>query len=78
VERDRRAADALKTLGWRVSVIWECQTLRRNEVEQLLRRNVGRYPVQCRKAKGAPRERRSSSVRIPKPSYQDNKRNEGQ
>jgi hypothetical protein len=45
-ERDKRVAGALKALGWRVSVIWECQTLRRNEVERLLRRNVGRYPVQ--------------------------------
>jgi DNA mismatch endonuclease (patch repair protein) len=66
VERDERATEALKALGWRVSVIWECQTLRRNEVERLLRRNVGRYPVQWRKAKRARREKKSSSVRIAK------------
>ena len=66
VERDQRVAEALTALGWRVSVIWECQTLRRNEVERLLRTNVGRYPAQWRKAKRARREKRSSSARIPK------------
>ena len=66
VERDQRAAEALKALGWRVSVIWECQTLRRNEVERLLRRNVGRYAVQWRKANRARRKKGSPSSRIPK------------
>src|SRR5262249_30007538 len=64
VERDQRAAEALKALGWRVSVIWECQTFRRKEVERLLRRNVGRYPLQRRNAKRARRKKGSSSGRV--------------
>jgi DNA mismatch endonuclease (patch repair protein) len=75
VERDERAAEALKALGWRVSVIWECQTLRRREVERLLRRNVGRYPAQCRKVRG---ENRSSSARTPKRDLPNSRRNKGQ
>ena len=75
VERDERAAAALKALGWRVSVIWECQTLRRREVERLLRRNVGRYPAQCRKVRG---ENRSSSARTPKRDLPNSRRNKGQ
>ena len=75
VERDERAAAALKALGWRVSVIWECQTLRRNEVERLLRKNVGRYPMQCWKMRG---EKRSFSTRTSKRDLPNNKRNKGQ
>ncbi|MFY7925950.1 MAG: very short patch repair endonuclease [Aquidulcibacter sp.] len=38
VSRDRRAVSALKRAGWRVSVIWECQTQRTNVLENRLRR----------------------------------------
>jgi DNA mismatch endonuclease (patch repair protein) len=78
VERDERAAEALKALGWRVSVIWECQTLRRNEVERLLRRNVGRYPVRWRRAKRARPVKTSCAARLPNATCQNNKRNKGQ
>jgi DNA mismatch endonuclease (patch repair protein) len=35
VERDRRAIDALRQRGWKVGVIWECET---ESVEQLRHR----------------------------------------
>ncbi|MEW6321501.1 MAG: DNA mismatch endonuclease Vsr [Acidobacteriota bacterium] len=37
VRRDRRAARALRRLGWRVIVVWECR-LRRAEIPRLERR----------------------------------------
>lgn len=36
VERDRRAVDALRERGYRVVVIWECETLVPERVESLL------------------------------------------
>ncbi len=36
VERDTRQEVALKTLGWRVFVIWECETKDRTAVERKL------------------------------------------
>jgi DNA mismatch endonuclease, patch repair protein len=78
VERDERVAEALKALGWRVSVIWECQTLRKNEVERLLRRNVGCYPLRWRRAKRARPGKRWSSARLLKAMCQNAKRNKGQ
>ena len=38
VSRDRRAVTALRRAGWRVSVIWECQTQRATVLENRLRR----------------------------------------
>lgn len=49
VERDRKKANELKKLGWRVSVIWECETkdfarLER-KIRSILRSSAGR-PMQ--------------------------------
>lgn len=38
VSRDRRAVAALRRDGWRVSVVWECQTQRATVLENRLRR----------------------------------------
>jgi DNA mismatch endonuclease (patch repair protein) len=38
VERDRRIAKALRRQGWRVKVVWECQTRRDAELEKSLRK----------------------------------------
>lgn len=37
VDRDRRSAAALRTLGWRVLHIWECQTRNERRLAQLER-----------------------------------------
>ncbi len=37
-ERDVRAKDALKTAGWRVFVVWECETKDRQALARRLRR----------------------------------------
>lgn len=36
VTRDRYAEDALEALGWKVLVIWECETMDKEEVRQRL------------------------------------------
>lgn len=36
VARDTRNAKALRNLGWRILVIWECETRNRERIEQLL------------------------------------------
>ena len=36
VERDKRNQEALSALGWRVLVIWECQTADQSSLEALL------------------------------------------
>lgn len=36
VARDTRNAKALRNLGWRILVIWECETRNREKIEQLL------------------------------------------
>ena len=36
VVRDRHDADALRALGWRVLVIWECETRNRKDLEARL------------------------------------------
>lgn len=38
VNRDRRNAAALRALGWRVLLIWECETKHERELERLERR----------------------------------------
>lgn len=32
IDRDRETVDALETLGWKVVIIWECETVRENEL----------------------------------------------
>lgn len=36
VERDRRNEEALNALGWRVLVIWECETKTDDEIRKIL------------------------------------------
>lgn len=36
VERDRRVRSALRRLGWKVLVVWECQTRDRERLESVL------------------------------------------
>lgn len=38
LQRDRRAEADLTDLGWRIEVIWECETHDRDHIERLLRR----------------------------------------
>jgi len=42
VERDRKAKKELKKLGWRVIVIWECET---RKPENLIRKLVNKLPA---------------------------------
>lgn len=42
VERDRRAIAALRALGWRVLVVWECQ-IRRGRVLDTLANRIRRH-----------------------------------
>lgn len=44
VERDRRQQRALRTLGWRVLVIWECQTKDASKLRRLVER-VRAFPT---------------------------------
>ena len=37
IARDRRAAEALASQGWRVLVVWECETKNAEALEQMLR-----------------------------------------
>jgi len=41
VERDRRVALELQSLGWNVHVIWECDTKKRDVLEPILRSILG-------------------------------------
>jgi DNA mismatch endonuclease (patch repair protein) len=43
VERDRQAERRLEALGWRVLVVWECETKSDDEIRELLSR-VARDP----------------------------------
>lgn len=36
VERDAATAAALANLGWRVEIVWECETKRRADLQQRL------------------------------------------
>ncbi|MEQ1697864.1 MAG: hypothetical protein ABL901_18685 [Hyphomicrobiaceae bacterium] len=38
VERDRRNRDELERLGWRVLIVWECETKDLDELRRRLRR----------------------------------------
>ncbi|MEZ5937520.1 MAG: DNA mismatch endonuclease Vsr [Hyphomonadaceae bacterium] len=43
-KRDRAAIRALEKLGWRVVVVWECQTRDADKLSRRLSRSVGRIP----------------------------------
>ena len=49
VTRDRRNEEALRNLGWRVLVIWECETKDEEHIERKLAEGVhrARFPVGC-------------------------------
>ena len=40
-KRDRRHRAALKRLGWKVVVIWECETASKELLQSLLRKRIG-------------------------------------
>jgi DNA mismatch endonuclease (patch repair protein) len=40
VARDFRAATALEALGWRVVVVWECETKNASALERILRERI--------------------------------------
>ena len=44
-KRDAENADKLWSLGWRLIVIWECQTYSLRKIEQRLREAFGRRPA---------------------------------
>ena len=46
VERDRRNRRDLKRLGWKVVVVWECQTHDVAKLDAFLRRKLDRQPRQ--------------------------------
>lgn len=41
IERDRRDAERLRDMGWRVETVWECQTVDDRELEGVLREIFG-------------------------------------
>jgi DNA mismatch endonuclease (patch repair protein) len=45
VERDERKASALRNEGWRVLVVWECETRAPNELESRLRLCFDQLPA---------------------------------
>jgi DNA mismatch endonuclease (patch repair protein) len=42
-ERDQKAMIGLYKLGWRVSIIWECQTRHHDEVRQILQNHLSTH-----------------------------------
>ena len=63
VRRDRRNEEELLTLGWRVFVIWECETRDEETVRQRLLALVGRAASnRTRKSRSLPRETPTGSV----------------
>ncbi|MBI1774874.1 MAG: DNA mismatch endonuclease Vsr [Proteobacteria bacterium] len=58
IERDRTAIAALRRLGWKTLVIWECETRKPELFERKLRMFLGRWPAAS--ARPAP----SSGVRL--------------
>jgi len=42
VRRDRLAVKGLQKMGWRVVVVWECQTRDRGELSRVLRKQLAR------------------------------------
>lgn len=45
IERDARKEEALRALGWRVLVVWECETRDLSTLESRLRREFGLPPA---------------------------------
>ena len=41
VERDRQAVQALKSAGWKVLVVWECETKHLDQLQQKLTKFLG-------------------------------------
>jgi DNA mismatch endonuclease (patch repair protein) len=41
IERDGEQVKALKQLGWKARVVWECETRDREALQKLLRRRIG-------------------------------------
>ena len=41
VKRDREAVESLEALGWRVAIIWECETKARDVLQRTLQRIFG-------------------------------------
>jgi DNA mismatch endonuclease (patch repair protein) len=62
VERDRSAAKELRTMGWHVLVIWQCQTRDGPRLRQKLKRFLDR---QSAKAAGSKRDARTGRRAIP-------------
>lgn len=46
VERDARKEEALRALGWRVLIVWECETRDPITLEARLRREFGLPPAE--------------------------------
>ena len=44
VERDRESKRKLEVAGWKVLVIWECETKNKESIEAFLRKNFFTYP----------------------------------
>lgn len=64
VRRDRRNEDALRRLGWRVAVIWECQAADDDAVQRTLAAFV-HQTGDIRRATGKPRTRNHLPVPLP-------------
>ena len=47
IKRDRRHRAALKRLGWKVVVVWECETASKELLQSLLRKRLG-LPLEAR------------------------------
>lgn len=43
VAKDRRVIEALETLGWKVIVVWECETKNCTELRSRLQRELARH-----------------------------------
>lgn len=54
VTRDAAALEALKDLGWRTLVIWECETKNSDYVRALLRRALSSGSGSCQRRLGSP------------------------
>ena len=45
VERDQRAKGRLRKLGWRVIVVWECQTVNEEKLARMMLRKIESYDI---------------------------------
>jgi DNA mismatch endonuclease (patch repair protein) len=52
VARDRRAAKALRALGWRVVTVWECQTADVDELSKLLSKRLTTFALTAKATDG--------------------------